>query len=149
MDPSEAQESLDHIGHLRERAGAEYVRDGYSRTSVLVSTLALFAVFASFDLPGPWNVVVLGVGEAALLAFLALRWRRSAVRRRLAGPEIMLYAWSAAVLIAVFVVSLIAVRMLDLPAGYTIAAGALALANLALARWTRPLLAGIIRIKSA
>lgn len=149
MDPSEAKESLEHIGHLRERVGTEYVRNGYSRASVLVSTVVLFAVFASFDLPGPWNVVVLVLGEAALLAFLALKWRRSTVRRRLAGPEVMLYAWSAAVLISVFVVFLIAVRMLDLPAAHTIAAGALALANLAVARWTRPLLAGVMRIESA
>lgn len=147
MDPSEARDSLDHIGHLRERAGVEYVRNGYSRTSVLVSTLALFTVFASFDLPGPWNAMALGLGEAALLAFLALKWRRSTVRRRLAGPEVALYAWSAAVLIAVFVVFLIAVRMLDLPAEHTIAAGALALANLAVARWTRPLLANAMQIE--
>ncbi|MCR6489879.1 hypothetical protein M8542_44415 [Amycolatopsis sp. OK19-0408] len=116
---------------------------------MLVSALGVFVVFASFDLPGPWDRITAALGLGVLL-LSALRWQRQArVHRKPTGPELLWYFAAGAVLLVLCVAFQIAAAVLalsvDLPAQHTIAAAATALATAALAGPGRRTFRAVVR----
>ncbi|UQI46386.1 hypothetical protein M1P56_19555 [Streptomyces sp. HU2014] len=145
MTSYEAQAALDDIRRLQEHTGDAYVHHGFSRSYVLMTAVTLFVELSSFDLPHPWSTATLALGVVLLAGTLIAQERRAPVRRRHSGRELLLYAVASAVLMLVYLASLATTRAAGLPAPHTVAATAVALASLAGARFTRPLLAAIVR----
>ncbi|MFB9690524.1 hypothetical protein [Amycolatopsis plumensis] len=143
MPSPNAQESLDTIHRLGRRTVDEYVDHTFARRYLLLSASAVFVVFASFDLPAPWDRLVLsaGLGIAVLAALLAHRDAR--VRRRLAGAELGWSLAAAAGFLVLCVAFQVAAAVLavtaGLPAHHTLGAAATALTMVAL---VSPLRAG-------
>ncbi|MCM2576927.1 hypothetical protein [Streptomyces meridianus] len=149
MIPDDAQDSLDTIRRLQSRSIDEYVDHGFARPYVLLSALAVFVMFASFDLSGPWSTfaVALGLGLAAAVSWV---WqRRARVHRKPTGLELLYYLAAAIVFLAACVAfqvaAAVAALKLGMPAHHTVAAAATALAVVATARPARKVLKAVAR----
>jgi len=146
MTPHDLQTSAEEIRRLQDRTRDEYLRHGFSRPYLLVSALAVFMMFASHDLPGPyWDSAAGALGAALLVGGLVVHQRRASVRRRPTALELLFSAAIGAVLLLICAVFLGAARTLDLPAPNTVAAAAIALAILLGANLTRPVFTAIVR----
>jgi phosphatidylserine synthase len=145
MTSPDPQTSIDQIRRLQDRTRDEYVRHGFSRPYLLVLALAIFVMFASHDLSGPWDSVVGLLGAALLVAGLLVHQRRASVRRRPTALEALFSLVVGGVLLLICAVFLGAAHSLDLPAPNTIAATAIALAIVCGAQLTRPVFTAIVR----
>lgn len=145
MNPDEARSSLDDIRRLQNRTRDEYIRQGTSLPSVLLVSLGLFVVFASFDLPDPWDLVAVLLGDGLILAVVVVGYARARVHRKPAGNEVVFILAMSVYVIMAFVAFLIAVRLLGLPVPYTIAGAATALGCVASARPVRRVYEKIVR----
>lgn len=149
MYPRDAQDSLDTIHFFQGRSVDEHVNHGFARPFVLLSALAVFVAFASFDLPGPWDrlAVALGLG---LLAAVSVSWqRRARVHRKPTGLELLYYLVAAIVFLLVYVAFQVAAVVLawkfGLPAQHTFAAAATAVMVVLTARPARKVFARVAR----
>ncbi|GAB3569544.1 hypothetical protein GCM10027445_21560 [Amycolatopsis endophytica] len=136
MSSREAQTSLDTIRSLGRHTVDESADHGFAWRYLVLSVVAVFLVFASFDLPGPWDRLVVATG-LGLSVLAALRMRRGArVHRRLTGPERRWYLAAAVVFLVLCVGFQVAAAVLavttGLPAHHTIGAAATALTLAAL-----------------
>ncbi|MDH2425339.1 hypothetical protein [Sphaerisporangium sp. TRM90804] len=145
MTQHDAHASLDDIRRMQNRTREEYSRHGFARPYVLVSAVLLFVMFASADLPRPWNAVVGMVVLVLAVALLVVHQLRAAVRRRPTGLELLFYVGAAAVLLTIFSAFQIGAFALGLPAPNVIAAAALALTSVAAARPGRRVFEAIMR----
>ncbi|MGP4022726.1 hypothetical protein [Actinomadura sp. 3N407] len=134
MNPDEARASLDEIRRLQDRTRDEYIRQGTSRPEVLLVALGLFIVFASFDLPDPWDLIAMLLADGLIFGVLAVGYARASVRRKPTGAEVMFILAMSAYVIVGFGAFLITARMIGLPAPYTIAGAATALGCIASTR---------------
>ena len=145
MDPDEARRSLDTMRRLQDRTREEYIRQSFSRPGALLIALGLFVVCASLDLPGRWDAVAMALGDALILGVLAVGCARASVKRRPGGAELVIVLAASALLIAGFVALHVTARLAGLPAPYTIAAAATALAFVAFGRPMRRAYEKIVR----
>jgi hypothetical protein len=145
VDPDEARRSLDTMRRLQDRTREEYLRQSFSGPGALLVALGLFIVCASFDLPGRWDTVAMALGDALILGVLAVGYARASVRRKPSGAELVVMLAASAYLIAGFVALHVAARLVGLPAPYTIAAAATALAFVAFGRPMRRVYEKIVR----
>jgi peptidoglycan/LPS O-acetylase OafA/YrhL len=129
--PPEA--SLDHIRRMQDRTRDEYVRQGFTRRSVIAVAIALFVAVASRDLPNPWDGVVSLLAAATLVTMAVVNVQRARIRRRAGRLELGVLAGAAAALLAVLLGAQALTEALDLPAPYTIAGAAVALLSVAAA----------------
>jgi hypothetical protein len=149
MFPHDAQASLDTIRRLQGRSIDESVDHGFARTYVLLSALIAFVMFASFDLPGPWNgfAIALGLGLAAMVS--ATCRRRVRVQRKPSGLELLFYLGAAIVFLVACVAFQVAAAVsawkLGMPAQHTVAAAATALAIVVTARPGRRVFKAVAR----
>lgn len=148
MTVPDAQASLEGIRRMRERSAEEYVRHMYSWPYMLATAFGIFLVFASFDLPGPWDDVVMWSGLGITVVVPMVLRRRAAVHRRPGGVET---AWSLAVagaMIMMYVVvqtaAVIATLALGMPAPHTVAATVMAVFVLASTRLARRVSTAIV-----
>jgi hypothetical protein len=139
--PQNARASLDAIRHLQGRSVDESVDHGFARPYVLLSALVVFVMFASFDLPGPWDrfATALGLGLAAMVSVICQR--RIRVHRKPTGRERLLYLAAAVAFlvacVAFQIAAAVAAVKLGMPAHHTVAAAATALTVVATARPAR------------
>ncbi|REK84408.1 hypothetical protein DY245_43465 [Streptomyces inhibens] len=145
MADYDAQAALDDIRHRQNQACDEYIRHVSSRSHSLLAALALFAMFASFDLPRPWNIAAALLGSGLGAVGLVIQQRRAPVRRKVAGVEAVFYVWLGVAFWVVFSAVLIAARLLGLPAPSTLAAAVVALASLVAGNMIRPVVKAIAR----
>lgn len=137
MLPQNARASLDAIHRLQGRSVDESVDHGFARPYVLLSALVVFVMFASSDLPGPWDgfATALGLGLAAMVSVICQR--RIRVHRRPTGRERLLYVAAAVVFlvacVAFQIAAAVAAVKLGMPAHHTVAAAATALTVVATA----------------
>ncbi|WP_052371709.1 hypothetical protein [Amycolatopsis taiwanensis] len=149
MLPRDAQASLDTIQRLQGRSVDEYVDHGFARPYVLLSALAVFVAFASFDLPGPWDTFAVALGLGLIATVSAIWQRRARVHRKPTGLE-LLYHLAAAI---VFLVACVAFQVaavvfawkFGLPAQHTFAAAMTALMVVATARPARKVFRAVAR----
>jgi 4-amino-4-deoxy-L-arabinose transferase-like glycosyltransferase len=149
MTPNDAQASLEDIHRRQDQTREEYVRHSSSRRHALVLGLALFAVLASADLRSPWSGVAVGLGFGLIAAVAVAQGRKSLVRRRQRGAELMLLVGVVGgLIVAISVFSLITGVLnhaFGLPAPHTIAGAAVALLYIAINELSRPLYRAIVR----
>ncbi len=149
MFPSNARTSLDTIRRLEARSVEESVDHAFARPYMLLSALVVFVVFASSDLPGPWDGIVsaLGLGLAAVVSFVSRR--RVRVHRKLTGLEILYYAAATVVflvtIVAFQIAAAVAAWKLGMPAQHTVAAAATALTVVATVRPARKIFKAVAR----
>jgi predicted permease len=145
MDSEDARRSLADMRRLQDRTLQEYIRRTFSRPGVLLLALGLFIVCASFDLPGRWDTAAVVLGDALIFAVIVVGYARASVRRKPSGAELVIMLAASAYLIAGFVALHVAARLVGLPAPYTIAAAATALAFVAFGRPMRRVYEKIVR----
>jgi hypothetical protein len=149
MFPPDAQASLDSIRRLEGRSIDESVDHNFARPYVMLSALVVFIVFASFDLPGPWDrsAAALGLALSALLSVICRR--RVRVHRKPTGLEILCCVAAAIVLLVVCtafqIAAAVAAVELGMPAHHTVAAAATALTIVATTRPTRKVFRAVAR----
>lgn len=149
MTPYDAQASLDSIRRLQDRSIDEYVGQSFARPAVLVSALAVFVVFASFDLPDPWDNVAVALGLGLSLVPPLVQQRRASVHRRPTGLESLFCAVASMGIIVAYVAfqiaAVVATWKLGLPAHHTVAAAATALTIVATAGPARRVFRAVVR----
>lgn len=149
MFPGDARASLDTIRRLQGRSLDESVDHGFARPYVLLSALVVFVMFASSDLPSPWNrvAIALGFGLAAMVSVICQR--RVRVHRKPTGLELLAYLAAAIVFLVICVAFQIAAAVaavkLGMPAHHTVAAAATALTVVATARPARKVFKAVAR----
>jgi hypothetical protein len=141
----DAQTALNAIHHRQKQTLDAYLRHGYSRPYVLIAALGLFTVFASFDLPSPWNTLAVLAGNGLTLGGLFVHQRRAPVRMRCSGRETLFAVAMAVPLVLLFGTVAIAAYFLSLPAWRTLAAAVTALAYVGGSYALRPVVEAIIR----
>ncbi|MGW0199463.1 hypothetical protein [Nonomuraea sp. NPDC003201] len=67
MNPQDAQASLDQIRAFQDKTREEMVRKIFPWSFVIISALALFAMFTSIDLDQPWSALARGLGLAVFI----------------------------------------------------------------------------------
>ena len=136
MSSRDAQACIDTIRRLERRTVDEYVDHGFAWPYLLLSALAVFLSFASFDLPAPWGRLAVSVSLGTTVLAALLVQRRARVRRRLTSAELWWYLAAAAVFLVLCVAFQIAAAVVavtaGLPAQHTIGAAATALTLAAL-----------------
>jgi hypothetical protein len=141
MTPHDAQASLDSVRRFRDRTVDEYVRHGFARPYVLSTALTVFIVFASFDLPNPWDAVAKALAVGLSVLQLLVYRRRAAVRMAPTGLELLYCAAMSVGIIVAYVAfqiaAVLAALRLGLPAHHTVAAAATALLIVATAGLAR------------
>ncbi|GGS32643.1 hypothetical protein Snoj_01500 [Streptomyces nojiriensis] len=145
MTTYDAQTALDAIHHRQEQTLDGYMRHAGSRPQLIVSTLGLFAVCSSFDLPSPWKTAAVLVGNALVLGGLFVYKRRAPVRRKATGPEVLVYAAVGVLLLVLFWAVAIGAYFLHLSARHTLAAAVTVLAIVAVSYALRPFVETIVR----
>ncbi|MGW1374205.1 hypothetical protein ACWD6P_07995 [Streptomyces sp. NPDC002446] len=145
MTSFDAQTALDAIHHRQEQTRDEYVRQASSGAYGLIAALGVFASCASVDLPRPWHLVAMLVGDGLIVGALLVQYRRARVRRKQTRAEVLFTAWLAAVVVAVLVAAVVGFRLAGLPNPSMAAAAVAALATLVATYASRPVLKKIAR----
>ncbi|TMR21719.1 hypothetical protein ETD86_14340 [Nonomuraea turkmeniaca] len=132
MNPHDAQSSLDDIRRLQDKTRDEYIRQGFALPYVLASAAGLFIWFTSVDLERPWSTVANVVGIILFVAAGIVQAHRTAVRRKPAVPDVVLFAgWFVGLMIAFGLFRIIGFVLFDLPASGFVSQGTFAAAGMA------------------
>ncbi|GGX42689.1 hypothetical protein [Streptomyces noursei] len=145
MTSYDAQAALDAIHHHQQQTRDEYVRHASSGTYGLIAALSVFATGSSIDLPSPWSLIARLVGGGLIAGGLVVQCRQARVHKKTSVAGALFSLWVAAVVIAVFVASVIAARLAHLPNPSVLAAAVAAVATLVATYATRPLVMRIAK----
>ncbi|PNE36941.1 hypothetical protein [Streptomyces noursei] len=145
MTSYDAQAALDAIRHRQQQTRDEYVRHTSSGTYGLIAALSAFATGSSIDLPSPWSLITRLVGVGLIVGGLVVQCRQARVHKRTSVAGALFSLWVAAVVIVVFVASVIAARLAHLPIPSVPAAALAAVATLVATYVTRPLVKRIAK----
>ncbi|MGP3958168.1 hypothetical protein ACTWPT_19350 [Nonomuraea sp. 3N208] len=132
MNPHDAQSSLDDIRRLQEKTRDEYIRQGFALPYVVASAIGLFISFGSVDLERPWSTVANVVGVIVFVVAGIVQAHRTAVRRKPAAPDVLVFAgWLVGLIVAFGLFRIIGWALFDLPASGLLSQGTFAAAGMA------------------